>query len=123
ILAGHTVDVDFSVEEGSFALSGVTNSDDLALQLRLLAAYVVDPGFRPEALVMARRDLPEMYIKATTTAEGVLRNEVARALAGGSFRFGLAPRERLEAITLEEVAAWMAPANRSDFLEVSVVGD
>lgn len=123
ILAGHTVGVDFTVEEGSFTLSGVTNPDDLKLQLQLLAAYVLDPGFRPEAMVMARRDLPQIYIQAGSTVEGVLRNEVVRALAGGSYRFGLPPRERVEAITLEEVAAWLAPANQQDFLELSIVGD
>ncbi len=123
ILAGHTVGLDFAVEEGAFALAGTTNPDDLLLQLQLFAAYLLDPGFRPEALIMARREIPQVYIQAESTVEGVLRNQVARYLAAGSFRFGLPPQERLQSITLEEVAAWLEPARLEEFLEISVVGD
>ena len=50
ITAGHSVGLNFDVEDGAFVLTGNTVPSDLELQLQLMAAYITAPGYRPEAL-------------------------------------------------------------------------
>jgi len=123
IFAGKTVGVGFSVSEDAFTLNGLTNADDLNAQLQLMAAYLVAPGFREEALRQARKTLPEVFIQAQTTVEGVLANEVSRFLHGGDPRFGLPTQEAAQNVSMEQLQGWMQRALETGALEVSIVGD
>ena len=49
IMAGKSVGVGRGLGSTATTLSGSTTPDDLALQLKLMTAYAVDPGYRPEA--------------------------------------------------------------------------
>ncbi len=123
IFAGRNVAWSFAVSDDAFSFNGTTTPDDLESQLQLLAAYLSDPGFRPEALRRARDGFEEEYAEARHTTRGVLRDRVARFLAGGDHRFGLPPKERLLALDLDDVRAWLAEPLASGYLEVTVVGD
>jgi zinc protease len=123
ILAGKTVGVGFSAETDTFAFSGTTSPDDLTLELQLLAAKIVDPGYRPEALRQARKGIDQMYLGFAHTLNGPLATQVAHLVAGGDPRFGLPPKDILLARTLDEERAWLTPQLTHGAIELSLVGD
>jgi zinc protease len=122
ILAGHTVSTRFAIEDDAFVLGGVTNADDLLLQLRLLAAHIADPGWRPEAERLARRGYDALYNELRSNPQAILRHDAERLLAGGDPRFGIPPRASLEQVTTEQVRAWFEPILREGYLEIALVG-
>ncbi|MDX2185444.1 MAG: insulinase family protein [Opitutaceae bacterium] len=123
ILAGRTVSVNFRTAGDAFTLVGETNSDDLLLQLQLLAAYLLDPGFRPEALLPARKQFEQLYKQLEHIPEGPLQLEAIRLMGGGDPRIGIPKQEELAARTLDEVRAWLSPQFATGALEISLVGD
>lgn len=123
LLAGRTVHVAFSVEEGAFVLRGMTNSRDLRLQMELLAAYLMYPGYREEAARLARSGIQQLYKRLRHTVEGVLEDQVERFLSGGNFRFGYPEESVLLSRTMDEVREWLTAPLTGGYLEISVVGD
>lgn len=123
ILAAHSVGRSFSVEEDAFVLSGSTTPEDLQLQLQLLAASLVDPGYRDEGARQFQKSIGPMYKQLAHTMEGVMQNQVARFIHGGDFRFGFPEQPVLESRTVEEVRDWMADPLATRYLELSLVGD
>lgn len=123
LTAGKTVGVEFSVDDNQFTLGGITNQEDLLLQLQLMAAYMRDPGYRPEGRRLLMRQLDGLYSQLAHDPNGVMQNEVARFLASGDPRFGFPAREELEARTTEEVGEWLREPLQNGYLELSIVGD
>jgi zinc protease len=123
ILAGRTVDASFRVAGDACTLAGDTNRADLLLELQLLAAHVADPGYRPEALRLARKRIDEIYRGLAHTVNGPLTLEVPRILASGDPRFGLPGREVMLARTLDQVKQWLNPQLQHGALEIAIVGD
>ena len=123
LFAGKTVGLRFIVNDDALTIGGTTNRGDLLAQLQLLAAYLVDPGYRPEALRQARKAFDQMYTRFAHTPEGPMETEVPCLLASGDPRFGLPPRKTAEARTLEEVRAWLAPQFADGAIEIGIVGD
>lgn len=123
LFAGKAVNASFAVGDDAFALSGKTTPDDLHDQLLLLRAYLTHPGFRDEAAGQMHRQLDQFYQQIETTPEGVLQNEVDRFLHSGDARFGFPPKEKLAALTMSDMKAWLGNALAKDYLEITVVGD
>lgn len=123
LFAGKTVGGDFAVGDDAFVLAGTTTPRDLEDQLALMAAYILAPGFRPEAERRFRQLIPQLYQQMNHTVDGVMRSRVERFLVNGDPRFGVPPREVLESHSTEAVREWMAHALSSSALEIAVVGD
>jgi zinc protease len=123
ITAGRTVNMSLDVDDDAFLLPGFTNRDDILLQFQLAAAYVTDPGFRPEALRIARQRLDQTYTRIAHVPEGPLQLEVPRLLASGDARFGLPSRDEIFARTLDESRAWLTPQFSTGPIEIGVIGD
>jgi zinc protease len=123
LFAGKAVNASFAVGDDAFALSGKTTPDDLRDQLLLMRAYLTNPGFRDEAAGQMHRQLDQFYQQIETTPEGVLQNEVDRFLHSGDARFGFPPKEKLAALTMADMKAWLGSALAKDYLEITVVGD
>lgn len=123
LFAGKTVGLDFRVRDDALTLAGSTNREDLLAQLQLLTAFIVDPGYRPEALRQAEKVIDQIYTRFAHTPAGPLQTDVPCRLAGGDPRFGLPAREVVMGRTLDEVRAWLAPQLADGAIEVAVVGD
>ncbi|MEJ6604243.1 MAG: insulinase family protein [Opitutaceae bacterium] len=123
ILAGRNVGAGFGVGEDAFNLSGRTTPDDLLLQLQLAAAYIVDPGFRPEADRQMRKAITQYYDRLAHIPQGPLQTEVPRLLASGDTRFGLPNESVLDQRNLGEARDWLVPHLQSDAIEIAIVGD
>ncbi|WP_221031019.1 M16 family metallopeptidase [Actomonas aquatica] len=123
ILAGKNVGVGFGVQSDAFVLSGGTTPDDLLLQLQLAAAYLVDPGFRPEADRQMRKAIAQYYTQLAHNPQGPLQTEVPRLLANGDSRFGLPPQEVLDQRNLTEARSWLMSEFAQGSIEIGIVGD
>jgi zinc protease len=123
ITAGRTVGMGFDVEDDAFVLAGRTTPDDLQLQLQILAAYLVDPAYRPEALTRFRQGLPQLYQSLERTPVGVLQKEVVRYLRSGDARFGYPEQAVLASRTLEELRTVLGEPLARGYLEITVLGD
>ncbi|MFP3943939.1 MAG: M16 family metallopeptidase [Alphaproteobacteria bacterium] len=124
LTAGRTVGGGFSPDEEFFALAGRTTPGDLELQLQLLAAYVTDPGFRPEGLQAFRQVLPIFYQQQNARPQGVANLRIGRILRDGDARFGFPETlEPLTGLTLEDLKAWIEEPLESAYMEITLVGD
>lgn len=123
ILAGRNVGVGFRAADDALIFNGETTPTDLALQLQLLTAHLLDSGYRPEAELTARRQMEPFYARLASQPNGVLNGEVQRRLASGDLRFGVPNKEQVFARTLDELRAWLTPQLTSGAIELSLVGD
>ncbi len=122
-LAGQNVDVHFEADQGRFFITGSAGPGESELVFQLIRNYFVDPGFRPEALALAKERYRQMYHEALGTPEGAMAINGERFLAGGDSRFGLPPVADIEKITLADVQSWMVACLKRGSMDVSVVGD
>src|SRR5690606_4346939 len=113
----------FDIGTEAFTLSGGTTPEDLLLQLEVLNAFLVDPGYRPEALRQFRDGLEPMYTEPSHAITGPQNSEINMLMANGDRRFGLPPREELEKRNFDEVRAWLGPEFASGPIEIAMVGD
>lgn len=123
LLAGKNVGWQFAPESDAFHFGGTSTRDDLLLDLQLLAGQLTDPGYRPEALRVARKGLEQLYLSFKHTAHGPLSTEIANLLANGDPRFGLPNEQVMLARNLDEMKRWLSPALAHGSLEVALVGD
>ena len=121
--AGKNVGVGFSSGGDAFNFSGGTTPDSLLLELQLLTAYLTDPGYRPEAMRLAQKGIEQMYLGFEHTANGPMAMEVANLLRGGDPRFGVPPKEILQARNLTEVRTWLTPHFAKGAIELAIVGE
>ncbi|GAA5494608.1 hypothetical protein Rhal01_00771 [Rubritalea halochordaticola] len=122
LLAGKDCGVGFGIDDDSFTLGGSTTPDDLELQLQLLAAYLTDPGFRPEAERQFKAVLPQIYAQLQHTQAGPMA-KMNSWLHGEDGRFVFPEMEQAKALTTEDVKNWITPELNNSPLEISIVGD
>lgn len=123
ILAGKKVGVGFAIEDHQFELSGRTTPEDLELQLQLMVAQLLHPGYRDEAMRQVQKFAPMIYAQLKQTPNGVLASELGKLVAGGDRRFALPAQEEFSALELAQVKQWLQPHLQSAPLELSIVGD
>ncbi|MDR2576863.1 MAG: insulinase family protein, partial [Puniceicoccales bacterium] len=123
LTAGHIIGAKFRTETGAFFLSGKTTTDDLPLQLQLLAAYLSDAGFRPEGKREAKKIITQRYAELAHTSDGAMILEGERFLHSGDQRFGLPERSIVETYSMGDLSRWLQPQLSNGYVEISVVGD
>lgn len=123
LFAGKTVGLHFNVRDDAFNFGGTTNRDDLLAQLQLLTAYLVDPGYRPEAQRQSAKAIEQVYNSFAHTPTGPMQTELPRLLANGDPRFGLPAESVTQSRTLAELRAWLTPQLSAGAIEVALAGD
>ena len=122
LLSGKVVGLSFAPTESSFVFSGMTNQADLELQLQLLGAYLVDPGYRPEADRLYKKSLPDQFEQLTQTLEGALQYMSAFE-HGDDARYRVATEEEAQGFSSQDVSSLLNPIFKNAPLEISLVGD
>jgi zinc protease len=122
-LAGKDVNIGFSINESYFAVAGSADPKQAELIFQLIYTYLKDPGFRPQALALAKTRYKQMYDALKSTPDGIMQIQGNRFLANGDPRFGLLPPERIDHITLEDIQTWLKPNFEKSPIEVSIIGD
>lgn len=123
ILQGRVASARFGSGGTSFGGTYSTTPADLELQLRLLAAYVTDPGYRPEAERRWRQNLVLGWPRADATAQAVWSAQGLRTLVGGDKRFGNDPDDGEAYRSFVELRHYLTPILTSGPIEIAVVGD
>jgi zinc protease len=123
IMAERVVSNGFGLQDDAFVLSGFTRPQDLDIQLELLAAYLTDPGWRPEPFARIKAVAETIHDQQDATASGVLSRELAPMLRSGDRRFAFPTREEVASATFEYVRDLLEGPLASGPIEVDIVGD
>lgn len=123
ILGGHTLRAGLSVSPDSFGGVYLTTPDDLQLQLQLAAAYVMHPGYRPEAEKKWRESVVLSWPRLDANARNIFASQGARLLLSGDKRFGTHPDDGAVFRSFTELEAYLGPILRSAAIEIAIVGD
>lgn len=122
-LAGRNVDISFTVGESYFSLEGTADPEEIKLVFQLIYAHLADPGFRPEALDLAKTRYRQMYDTLKRTPDGIMRIHGNRFLAKNNPLFGMAHPDEVDQIRLKDIQSWLSPCFFGNGLEISIAGD
>lgn len=122
LLAGRQITYGLNVNEDSFQVAGTTTMADLATQMQVSAAYISDPGYRPEALAKWQAMVPAITAQLDATPMGVAQSKVPTLVANGDPRFGIPDAATLSAVSLDQLRADLGDQLASAPIEISVVG-
>jgi zinc protease len=123
MLAGKVISVGTAVDDDAFVAAGATTPQDLALQMQVSAAFLLDPGFRPEAADKWVNAVPVVEKQVDAQPEAVAALRLPVILAGGDQRFGLPDGAILSKRNFAEAKAALAPVIASAPIEITIVGD
>jgi zinc protease len=123
VLASKVVSTGFGVAEDAFIFAGRTRTGDLPTQMQVLAAYVAEPAWRPEAFERFKTASTTYHDQMEATDMGVVSRDLGGLLHGGDSRWITPGREALPKVTLDELKGQIAPHIANDPIEVVIVGD
>lgn len=123
ILAGRTVDASFGAEIDTFRVAGATTPRDLELQLQLIAAYLTDPGYRPDAVTRYRNSLDDYFARIDATPRGVLGNRGSAVLTDADPRYTLQDKTAYAALDFADLRDAIGDRLARGAIELALVGD
>ena len=123
LTAGKVVTVGAAVSDNAFIATGTTTPADLAFQMKVSTAYLLDPGFRPEAASQWANAVPVIDKQLDSQPQTVAQMRLPTLLANGDTRFGLPAAAELSKRNFDEARAALAPVIASAPIEVTIVGD
>lgn len=123
LLAGRTVSASFSSNDEVFSAVAATTPQDLTLQLQLLAAFITDPGFRPEGETQFRHAINNYFLALRATPGSVLGAEQGRILSDNDPRFSLQPVEAYRKLDFAQLKAQIGDRLAKGAVEIGLVGD
>ncbi len=123
VLARRVYGAQFSIGDDAFVFSGGTRPDDLDIQLQVLAAYVAEPGWRPEAFARLKSAGKTFHDQYESTDSGVLSRDLGGLLRSGDERWVFPSRAQIADAKLSELKDEISPAIASGPIEVVIVGD
>ena len=123
ILAGHTVTTTLSSTAETFVASARTTPRDLELQLQVIAAYLTDPGYRPEGEVQYRLNINNFFAQRDATPNAALANGLGGILSDDDPRFTLQPVDAYRKLTFGKLQQDLADRLTKGAIEIGIVGD
>lgn len=123
LLAGRSVSANFSATPETFVASALTTPTDLELQLQLLAAFGVDPGYRTEGEVLYRNSINNFFQARFATPGSALSSSIGGILSDNDPRFTLQPVEAYRKLTFAKLKADIADRLANGAIEIGIVGD
>jgi zinc protease len=123
LMAGKVVTLGAGVDDDAFVASGATTPQDLSLQMKVSAAFLLDPGFRPEAASQWANAVPVIEKQLDAQPQSVASLRLPPLLANGDMRFGIPGAAVLSKRNFDEARAALAPVIASAPIEVTIVGD
>lgn len=123
VFEGKCINLDFDVEDDSYAFKCVTNKECLLEQLQLICAYLLEPGYRTEGVSNFRKMIPVWYDYFEHNCEGVLQSDVVRFLTNNDTRYGYGSKEDVLQRNFEEAKKILDPVFAKAYMEVTIIGD
>ncbi len=106
----------------TFVLKAEVQSNNLENELKILAAYFSDPGFRPDVDARLSTAIDSLYRYWKTEPEMVVSSALNEAVAPGSPN-SLPPKAVLEKLRSSDFDRLLRPAVTRAPLEIGIVGD
>ena len=123
LTSGKQVNAGMAVTYDAFSASGTTNREDLALQMKLAAAYLMDPGFRPEAQTQWATIIPLFLKQVEAQPKLMFDTKLPHLLAARDARIGFPDGDELAKRSLAEFKAIYPAIAAKAPIEVTIVGD
>lgn len=123
LLAGRSVSNGLFASGDAFIAASTTTRRDLELQLQLLAATIIDPGYRPEAEVLFRQNMTNFFARRDATPAAVLSNELGAILSDNDPRFTLQKPEAYQALNFARLKSVIGDRLAHGAVEIALVGD
>lgn len=123
LMAGKVVSAGSQVGGDAFLAAGSTTPADLATQMKVSAAYLIDPGFRPEAAGQWANIVPVLDKQFVAQPQNVAQTKLPAILTGGDWRFGIPDATTLSKRSFAEARAALAPVIANAPIEIGIVGD
>ncbi|MFT4026660.1 MAG: insulinase family protein [Novosphingobium sp.] len=123
LLAGRTVGANVTSTAETFVSSAQTTPLDLELQLQVMAAFLTDPGFRPEGELRYRLNINNFFAQMRATPGAALNNSVGGILSDNDPRFTLQKPDDYRRLTFAKLKADIADRLAHGAIEIGVVGD
>jgi len=123
LMAGRSVGVRRGFSDTAMTLSGSTTPDDLDLQMKLMAAYATDPGYRPEAQAQYDKYIRSWYPTLDSTPGGVASRDIGRILRSGDKRWGFPSEADMLDVDMDLIRKWMEANVLNGSVEITAVGD
>jgi len=123
VLAPYSVGASFGFDDEAFVFGGGSRTQDFPIQMQLMAAYVSDPGWRPEAFQRVKSYAQTLDEQYDATTGGVLSRELPGLLHGGDRRWTWPGREEIASAKLEDLKTQVGAALATGPIEIIIVGD
>lgn len=123
VLAGRSVGFSLGTAPDSFTVGATTTPRDLELQLQLVAAYLTDPGYRPEVIARYRNGLDDFFASLNATPSSALGSRAESILSEGDPRFTIQPVEAYRALDFAGLREAIGDRLANGAIEVALVGD
>lgn len=123
LLAGRAVSVGLAATGDVFSANATTTPRDLELQLQLLAAYLADPGFRPEGEQLYRQNIANFFARYRATPGSALANQIGGVLSDNDPRFTLQTLPDYQALGFDRLKTAIGDRLAKGAIEIGIVGD
>lgn len=123
LMTGRRLGMDFAIDDDAFVLGAVSSPADYKDELRLLADKLANPGWDPSPIPRAKAVVIAGYPGLDSSPDGVLSRDLEYFLHDRDPRWGLPPRDAVDALTPASFRALWQPILASGSLEVQVFGD
>jgi len=122
-LPGRAQSVAFSTLSDSFLLTSATRPADIQVQMQVLAAYLTDPGLRPEPFEQVKALWPQIVAQQMATPEGAFNVQSSALLVDGDSRRLFPTVEGVSGWTNEQLSTAIRSGLAVGPVEIVVVGD
>ena len=123
LLAGRTVGANVTSTAETFVSAAQTTPLDLELQLQVMAAFLTDPGFRPEGELRYRLNINNFFAQMRATPSAALNTAIGGILSDGDPRFTLQKPDEYRALTFGKLKQDIADRLAKGAIEIGIVGD
>ena len=122
-LTGKTYRLGFGVGEDALVFSGGTTPGDIDTQLQVIAAYIRDPAFRPEAFAQFKSASVARRRQGDALPGPILQRQAPEILHAGDKRWASPTIEQIQAGSVDEVRALLTPAFANGPIDITITGD
>lgn len=123
LLAGKTVSAAFGASDETFTSGTTTTRRDLDLQLQVLAAFLVDPGYRTEGEVLFRQAMNNYFAALRATPQSALSADIGAILSDNDPRFSQGKVEDFRALTFAKFKQDAGDRLANGAIEIGLAGD
>jgi zinc protease len=112
-----------SVGDDAFILSGFSRAEDLTSELQVLTAYLTEPAWKPETFDQVRVADAAIQLQTESSPSALLSREYYGRMHSGDTRWRAPNLAEINAATVDEAKAILAPGMTSGPLEITMVGN